>query len=104
MASNLAKVMSHVDLNKLASGIIGTNKKTGARFVRAVGSDGSLHIRIATKTGAKIFMTIATPAIKSIRQRNDIIKDLVKNGIPQFIAAAATNVSPSTASRVMRKK
>lgn len=111
MAFNLMKVFKSADLQKfgqttanIVSLAFKTNKKNGARIARAVLDNGATLVKTVTATGAVLEEVVKLPAITSLAQRNDIIRDLYKNKFTQETIAAMLDISQATVSRILKKK
>lgn len=111
MSINLMNVFKNMDLQKVekaTSNIISlafkTNKSNGSRIVRAVLDDGITLIKTVTPTGVVSETVYSLPKIISKSQRDEIIKDLYKQGTNQETIAAMMDISQSTISNVVRKK
>ncbi|MBQ7276932.1 MAG: hypothetical protein IJS58_06735 [Bacilli bacterium] len=111
MAFNLINVFNKNDLIKngqsfenIVSLAFKTNSKNGNRTVRAVLDNGQALIKTVTQTGVEISKAITISSFNSVKQRNDIIKDLSKQKFNQEDIAAMMDLSQSTVSNVLRKK
>ncbi|MCI9639843.1 helix-turn-helix domain-containing protein [Anaerovoracaceae bacterium 41-7] len=111
MSFNLMTVFKNSDLQKFgqtAANVVSlaykVNKKNGARIARAVLDNGTTLIKTVTASGTVIEQVTKLPAITSIEQRNDVIRDLAKNKITQEQIAAMLDISQATVSNVLRKK
>lgn len=111
MAFNLMTVFKNADLQafgqttaNVVSLAFKTNKKSGARIVRAVLDNGTTLIKTVTASGAVLEETVSLPAINSVAQRNNLIRDLAKNRKTQEQIAAMLNISQATVSNVLKKK
>lgn len=111
MSFNLMTVFSGKDLARLgekASSIISlafkSNKRSGARVVRAVLDNGTTLIKTVTASGAVLEEAVKLPAVTSIAQRNELIRELAKEKKTQECIAAMLDVSQATVSRVLNKK
>lgn len=111
MSYNLMTVFKNSDLKKFgqaAENIISlafkTNKKNGARIARAVLDNGTTLIKTVTASGTVLEQVIKLPEIHTIAQRNNVIRDLIKNKVTQEQIAAMLDISQATVSNVLRKK
>lgn len=111
MGVSLMTVFKNADLQKYgqtAANIVSlafkTDKKNGSRIARAVLDNGTTLIKKVTTSGTVLEQIIHLPEITSIAQRNDVIRDLVKNKFTQEQIAAMLDISQSTVSNVLRKK
>lgn len=111
MSANLMNVFTSVDLSRVgkhAADLVSlefkTNKRTGSKIARAVFKDGVSIARQVTESGVISQTITKLPEITSIAQRNDVIRDLIKNGKTQQEVAALMGVSQSLVSTVLNKK
>lgn len=103
MGSSLARVIPHVDTDKMVSAVAKFSKKYGVAIGRATWNGGRTAIKVITTHGAQVVTTIVIPEVKSKIQRDNLIKDLHKLGFNQETTAAIMRTSQSTVSRVLRK-
>ena len=110
MSFNLMTIFKKADFQKVgqtAANVVSlafkVNKKNGARIVRAVLDNGATLIKTVTASGVVIEEVRMLPAISSIAQRNEVIRDLAKNRLTQEAIAAMLNISQSTVSNVLKK-
>ena len=80
------------------------NKKTGDRIVRAALDDGTTLIKTVTASGVVSETVHKLPEIKSVDQRNQVIRDLSKQKMTQETVATMLDISQSTVSNVLKKK
>lgn len=111
MGFNLMTIFKNSDLQQFGHTVENVkglnytiNKKTGARIARAVLDNGVTLIKTVTASGAVIENVFQLPAITSIAQRNEVIRDLAKNRITQEQIAAMLDISQATVSNVLKKK
>lgn len=111
MGFNLTTIFKPSDLQKIGHSMTNivslafkANNKTGAKIARAVLDNGKTLIKTVTAAGTVMEEVITLPAITSVAQRNEVIKDLAKNKITQETIAAMLNISQATVSNVLRKK
>lgn len=104
MGSNLAKVLPHIDADKMVSAVAKFSKKHGAAIGRAVWNNGRTVIKAVTTHGAQVMTTVVIPEVKSKAHRNGLVKDLRKLGFNQETTADIMHISQSTVSRILRKK
>lgn len=111
MSINLLTVFKNMDFQKvgkattnIVSLAFNTNKSNGSRVARAVLDNGTTLIKTVTASGVVSETVHTLPEIVSKAQRNDVIKDLFKQGLKQETIAAMLDISQSTVSNILRKK
>lgn len=103
MGSSLARVIPHVDADKMVSAVAKFSKKYSAVIGRATWNNGRTAIKAITTHGAQVVTTVIIPEVKTKIQRDNLIKDLHKLGFNQETTAAIMRTSQSTVSRALRK-
>lgn len=103
MNSSLAKVLPHIDADKMVSAVARFSKKHGAAMSRVVWNNGRTVMKVFTAHGAQIITTVVIPEVKSKAHRDGLVKDLLKLGFPQGTTADIMHISQSTVSRIHRK-
>lgn len=103
MNSSLAKVLPHIDADKMVSAVARFSKKYGAAMSRVAWNNGRTVMKIFTTHGAQITTIVEIPEVKSKAHRDGLVRDLLKLGFPQGTTADIMRISQSTVSRIHRK-
>ncbi|WP_418419892.1 hypothetical protein [Butyribacter intestini] len=99
----IEKKEQDVCIDQIVSMEYGSNKKTGARFMKATLEDGHSIIRTITNSGVICEQSIKIGAYNGIEERNRIISDLYKEGYKQDDIASFMGISQSTVSGALNK-
>lgn len=74
MGSSLARVIPHVDTDKMVSAVAKFSKKYGAAIGRATWNGGQTAIKVITTHGAQVVTTIVIPEVKSKSSGTTLLK------------------------------